>query len=370
VSDFIPVAEPDLSTIERDKLLDAFDSGWISSTGSYVDQFEEQWAVESGCKYALSVSNGTVALHLILAALGIGPGDEVIVPSLTFIATANAVTYVGAKVVFADSDPDTWCIDTISISALITPKTKAVIGVHLYGNPIDIYALREICSNYGIFLIEDAAEAPFTKVGQENIGSLGIAASFSFYGNKVITSGEGGAVTTSDFQLYKKMKLLRGQGMDPNRRYFFSEIGFNFRLTNMQCAILCGQLDRKTELLYKRDKIFETYDGILRENSKIEFQKALPNHTQSPWLYSIVLRDLPDTARDMLANDLRNLDIETRPFFIPLHLLPPYHSHIQKSLPVCEDLSARGISLPTSSKLLPEKAEYVAKSLLEALEKY
>ena len=370
MNDFIPVAEPDLSIFERNNLLEAFDSGWISSTGKFVDQFEEQWSISSGSKHSLAVANGTVALHLILAALGVGPGDEVIVPSLTFIATANAVKYVGAEVVFADSNQSTWNIDLVGLVDLITPKTKAIIAVHLYGNPSDMENLEIICNENNLFLIEDAAEAPFATIGNKPIGSFGIAASFSFYGNKILTSGEGGVVTTSDTQLYKKMKLLRGQGMDPNQRYYFTDIGYNFRLTNMQCAILCAQLERKEELLSKRKRIYDVYDEILSGHPNLKFQEILPNHIRSPWLYSLVIDGFPLNIRDSIARDLLLLKIETRPLFIPLHLLPPYESEKHQPLPISVKLGAQGLSLPTSSKMLPESAEEIANYLLEVLKKY
>ena len=370
MNDFIPVAEPDLSILERDNLLEAFDSGWISSTGKFVDQFEEQWSISSGSAHSLAVANGTVALHLILAALGVGPGDEVIVPSLTFIATANAVKYVGAEVVFADSNQSTWNIDVIGLASLITPKTKAIIAVHLYGNPSDMESIEKICNENNIFMIEDAAEAPFSTIGNKSIGSFGIAASFSFYGNKILTSGEGGVVTTSDTNLYKKMKLLRGQGMDPNQRYYFTDIGYNFRLTNMQCAILCAQLDRKEELLSKRERIYDVYDDILNGHPNLKFQEILPNHTRSPWLYSFVIEGFPLNARDSIARDLYMNNIETRPLFIPLHLLPPYRSEKQQPLPISVKLGAQGLSLPTSSKMLPKSAAQIANYLLGILEKY
>ena len=370
MKDFIPVAEPDLSVSERINLLEAFDSGWISSTGKFVDEFEDRWSISSGSGHALSVANGTVALHLILAALGVGPGDEVIVPSLTFIATANAVKYVGAEVVFADSNNSTWNIDVVGLAGLITPKTKAIIAVHLYGNPSDMETLEKICNENNLFLIEDAAEAPFATIGNRPIGSFGIAASFSFYGNKILTSGEGGVVTTSDKNLYNKMKLLRGQGMDPNQRYYFTEIGYNFRLTNMQCAILCAQLDRKKELLSRRKKIFEVYDEVLNGHPNLRFQEILPNHTRSPWLYSLVFEGFPLNIRDLVAKDLQKLKIETRPLFIPLHLLPPYKSENQKPLPISVRLGAQGLSLPTSSKMLPNSAREIANILLGILKNY
>jgi perosamine synthetase len=367
VSDLIRVAEPDLSQLERDYLLKAFDSGWISSTGEFVDRFEAEWAHQCGSKYALSVANGTVALHLILAALDIGPGDEVIVPSLTFVASANAIRYVGAKPVFADSNLDTWCIDPASMESLITKNTKAVIAVHLYGNPADMDGLGDICQRYGIHLIEDAAEAPFAEINGQRIGSFGIAASFSFYGNKILTSGEGGAVTTSDFDLYRKMKLLRGQGMDPNRRYYFIAVGFNFRLTNLQCALLCAQLARSDHMIQIRRAIFKSYDSSLGNDKRLSFQAVLPGHSTSPWLYSFLVEGFTTHERDNLIDMLMVKGVETRPLFIPVHTLPPYMNSTRSGLQHAESIGGSGISLPTSSKLTIEVVEKIAEEFAIAL---
>lgn len=367
---FIPVAEPDLSELEKKYLNESFDSGWISSTGKFVQRFEAEWADICQTTYSLSVANGTVALHLILAALDIGPGDEVIVPSMTFIASANAVKYVGADPIFADVIGDTWCIDPVHAASLITPKTKAIMAVHLYGNPCDMPALEDLCQRNGILLIEDAAEAPFGEIHGRRVGSFGIAASFSFYGNKILASGEGGAVTTSDIELFKKMKSLRGQGMDPQRRYYFTEIGFNFRLTNMQCALLCAQIERAEKMLEAREQVYKVYDHYLKEHEALGFQSVLPGYTRSPWLYSLTLKDARLSARDELMKVLESRGIETRPLFVPIHQLPPYLSGKQEDLPVTDFLGRTGISLPTSSKMTPETAKFVATEFLSALETF
>jgi len=365
---FIPIAEPDLTNIERAYLNEAFDSNWISSSGKFVDQFELEWAKICQTGYSLSVSNGTVAIQLILAALGIGPGDEVIVPSLTFVASANAVKYVGATPVFADSTLNTWCIDPNSVEKLITPRTRAIMAVHLYGNPCDMKTLSRICEDRGVHLIEDAAEAPFGEIDGRRIGAFGIAASFSFYGNKILTSGEGGAVVTSDLVLYQKMKLLRGQGMDPKIRYFFPEIGYNFRLTNMQCALLCGQIERQHEILVARREVFRIYDEYLLGHPKLQFQQVISGHIRSPWLYTCLVKVGGRYLRDKLMENLSELGIETRPVFIPIHQLPPYISASQSELPVADFLGNSGISLPTSSVIDSRKIEYVAKNFLRLLE--
>jgi perosamine synthetase len=351
MSNWLPIAQPDLNKLERENLIEAFDSGWISSSGKFIDEFESQWSEICQTKYTLAVSNGTVALHLILKALEIGPGDEVILPSMTFISCANAITYVGAKPVFADVEIGTWGLDPLKVNSLITNKTKAIMAVHLYGFPADMRSLRTICDENSLFLIEDSAEAPFAEVSGKRTGSLGDVASFSFYGNKIITCGEGGAVTTSDIELYKKMKQLRGQGLDPERRYFFPVIGFNFRLTNLQCAILVGQIANSTKMIERRREIYNKYDQFFRDDSRFVVQELDPDITISPWLYTFVIKNFDLAKRDKLIQDLNSKGIETRPIFIPIHTLPPYiNSDLNASnLDITEFLGERGLSIPTFS---------------------
>ena len=369
VRDFIPVSEPDISSLEKSYLNQAIDSGWISSSGKFVERFEDLWAQECGVKHSLAVANGTVALHLVLAALDIGLGDEVIVPSLTFIASANAIRYVGATPRFCDVNRKTWCIDPDDVARLITSKTKAVICVDLYGNPCSMKELRKLCDKRGIWLIDDAAEAHYSTLGGLPAVSYSHVATFSFFGNKIITSGEGGAVVTSDTSLYQRMKLLRDQGMDPNRRYYFPEVGFNFRLTNLQCALLCAQIERSEELLQKRADIFATYNSLLFEEKEIEFQSVTHGGKQSPWLYTFLLpiRGPDDLARLMV--NLKLAGIETRPVFIPIHILPPYLEYRKLDLTNTMQISSTGISLPTSSCMSKLEVLFVAQTFLKELKK-
>jgi perosamine synthetase len=347
----IPVSEPDLSRLEKKYLNKVFDSGWISSTGNFLDKFQTSWADNCNTTHALAVSNGTVAIHLILLGLEIKPGDEVIVPSLTFVATANAVRYVGATPIFADVNLETWCLDRKSVETLITSRTKAIIFVALYGNTSGVEEIEEFCSKNGIFLIEDAAESPFGSLNGKPAGSFGIAASFSFYGNKIITSGEGGAVVTSDTNLYNKMKKLRDQGMDPEKRYYFSTVGYNYRITNLQCAILCGQLERSQEMLTRRREIFDVYNLGLNDMSEIFRPIFREGVVESPWLYTIGINGKSVEASKELATYLKVSGIDSRPVFIPIHTLPPYLTPSVAELPNTEFIAQRGISLPTSSKM-------------------
>ncbi len=251
---FIPIYEPILGSTEEQYVCQAVQSGWISSNGKYIKEFETLFAAFCGTAHGISVSNGTTALHLILHALGIGPGDEVIVPALSFVASANAVHYTGAKPVFADVDPVTWTIDPASVEALITERTKAIMPVHLYGHPAPMAALRLLAEQHDLLIVEDAAEAHGAQVGTQRTGALGHAAAFSFFANKVITTGEGGMVTTDDAALAARCRMLRDHAMPPERRYWHDEVGFNYRMTNLQAAVGVAQMARIDEFLRRKPR--------------------------------------------------------------------------------------------------------------------
>jgi len=347
----IPVAAPDLSGNEERYVVEALRSSWISSTGQYVKRFEENFAQACGSRTAISVCNGTVALHLALLALDVRPGDEVLVPSLTYIATANAVRYVGGEPVFVDVDPDTWCIDPQLLEASITRRTKGIIVVHLYGHPADMDAINHIAAVHSLWVVEDAAEAHLATYKNRPVGSLAPVATFSFYGNKIISCGEGGAITLSDPHLELRTRTLRGQGVDPDRRYFFPVTGYNFRLTNLACAILCAQLERQEQMLTKRRAIFAAYRARLSGVPGIGFQPVAPWANPAPWLFCITLdEEQYGRTRDELMALLSEEGIETRPFFIALHRLPPFREESRRReevLPVTDRLSATGMNLPT-----------------------
>lgn len=364
----IPVAAPDLSGNELEYVTQAVSSSWISSTGPFVDRFEAELAELCGTRTAVSVCNGTAALHLALVTLGLEAGDEVVVPSLTYVATANAVRYVGAEPTFADVDPLTWCLDPAAVEAAITPRTRGIIAVHLYGHPADMDALSEIASRHGLWLVEDAAEAHCARYKERPAGSLGDLATFSFYGNKPFTSGEGGAVTLDDPELEARVRLLRGQGMDPGRRYYFPVVGFNYRLTNVACAIACAQLERRDEILGERRRIYARYRELLADVPGLTFQPVADWAEPTPWLFSVLIdADEFGIGRDALAGELAGRGIETRPFFVPLHTLPPYRDASRargEELPCTERLAASGLSLPTFNGLSAEQQEWIAETIL------
>jgi perosamine synthetase len=361
---------PDLSGNEENYVIEAIRSTWISSTGPFVRRFEEAFAQLCGTQTAIGVCNGTVALHLALLALDVRPGDEVLVPSLTYIATANAVRYVGAEPVFVDIDPGTWCIDPALLEASITRRTRGIIAVHLYGHPADMDDINHIAAVHGLWVLEDAAEAHFAKYKGRPVGSLSRMATFSFYGNKVITSGEGGAITLSDQHLDLRTRTLRGQGMDPLRRYYFPVTGYNFRLTNVACAILCAQVERHEQIIGRRRQIFEMYRKSLTGVPGIGFQPVAPWAQPAPWLFCITVdAKVFGRSRDELMALLAENGIETRPFFLPLHQLPPFREESHRrgeQLLVTERLSATGMNLPTYGTMTDSDQEAITQLIRKA----
>lgn len=344
----IPVASPLFIGNEKKYVDDCMESGWISSAGKYVELFETGFAEFCGVKHAVACCNGTVALHLALVALDVQPGDEVIVPTLTFVATANAVTYCGAQPVFVDSEPDTWNLDPKQVEAKITPRTKGIIAVHLYGHPAKMYELKEIARRHNLFLLEDAAEAHGAMCDGSIVGSLGDAAAFSFYANKIITTGEGGMVVTNDDALAERARLLRGQGMDPNRRYWHPIIGYNYRMMNLPAAIGLAQLEKIDQQLELRTRIARLYRERLQKVTGLIWQTEQTWARHVYWMFSIVLNQDFWQNRDVVIEMLREKGIETRPVFYSAHSLPPYINSVCGGIfPVAENLSDNGISLPT-----------------------
>lgn len=362
---FIPVSHPVLDGNERRYVMECLETSWISANGRFVPLFESAFAQYCGVEHAVAVSSGTAALHLALLALGVKPGDEVIVPALTYVATANAVVYCGARPVFADSEPQTWNLDPSELERLITPRTRGIVAVHLYGHPADMDPILKIASRHGLFVIEDAAQAHGAEYRGRRVGRFGSAAAFSFFGNKIITTGEGGMVVTEDGELAERMRWLRGQGMDPKRRYWFPIVGYNYRMTNLQAAVGLAQLERIDQRLEERRRIAQWYE---RHLAPLEDRVVLPRQQSwarhAFWLYSIVLGDTAPVERDEVMTRLEERGIETRPVFYPLHVLPPYEES-RVRLPVAEQIANRGISLPTHPLLTEEDICYVAGALGE-----
>lgn len=357
---FISVAVPVFSGNEKKYVNDCIDTTWISSNGKYIGKFETEFAEFLGCKEAIACCNGTVTLHLALLALGIKEGDEVIVPSFTYIATANAVRYCGATPVFADCLRDTWNIDPTDIKKKITNKTKCIIPVHLYGNPCDMDAIMEIAKEYGLYVVEDAAECHGAIYDGKKTGTIGDIGTFSFFGNKIITTGEGGMVVTNDEELNKRIRLLKGQGMDPMRRYWFKEIGYNYRMTNIEAAIGLAQLEKIDSHIAERRQVAEWYFEELESLvNYITFQRVTEKAESVWWMFSILLKDHVKISRDDLMLKLKNDGIETRPLFYPMHVMPPYEN-VNANCPNSEYVSAQGINLPTHGMLTKEDVKYIS----------
>jgi len=355
----IPVSEVNLGPLERKYVLDCLESGWVSSIGQYLARFEEGFSRYCGVRYGVATSNGTTALHLALVTLGIGRGDEVIVPTFTFVATANAVAYTGATPVFVDSDAETWNLDPSRIEAALTPRTKAILPVHVYGHPVDMDPLLDIARRHNLYVVEDGAEAHGAEYKGRRVGSLGHLACFSFYGNKIITTGEGGMLVTDDAAWAERAAWLRDHAMDKDKRYWHPTIGYNYRLTNLQAALGVAQLERLDEFVAIKRRSAALYRQYLAD---------VPGLTLSPekawarsvfWMYSILV-DAPRYGmdRDQLAAWLRQNGVDSRPFFHPLHTLPPYRSDGQ--FPVAESLSARGLNLPSATTLRLEQIRHIA----------
>jgi len=362
----IPVAAPALIGNEKKYVMDCLDSSWISSNGQYIERFESAFAEFCGAKHALSCANGTVALHLALLALGIGPGDEVIVPTFTYVATANAVMYCGAKPVFIDSEAETWNLDPALLEECISSHTKAIIVVHLYGHPVDMDAVMHVAHKHGLFVVEDAAEAHGAEYKGRRVGSIGDISTFSFYGNKIITTGEGGMVITNDDELASKVRQLKGQGMDPNRRYWFPIVGYNYRMTNIEAAIGLAQLEKVDWHISQRRRIAAQYIENLKDNSGISFQIEEPWAHNVYWMTSVVLEE--GIPRDIVMKMLLEVGIETRPFFYPLHTLPMYLELVkEKSFPISERLARQGMNLPSSALLSEEDVTFVTGQLKQVL---
>jgi len=362
-ADFIPVYTPALDGREEQYVLEAVRSGWISSLGQYVARFEQQFAAFCGVGHAVSVCNGTAALHLALHALGIGPGDEVIVPSLTFVASANAVAYTGARPVFADVDPATWCIDPQDAAHLVTERTRAIMPVHLYGHPADMDAINTLAQRHGLLVIEDAAEAHGAQVGGRSAGALGRIGSFSFYANKIVTTGEGGMLTTDDAALAARCRMLRDHAMPPQKRYWHDEIGFNYRMTNLQAAIGVAQMERIETFIERKRQIAALYREHLCGIPGVVLPVERRGCRNVYWMYSVLIEPPFGRSRDDLIVLLRSRGIDSRPFFHPLDTLPPYRSGQVR--PVAERLSTTGLNLPSAPGLTDGQVRYIAQTIAE-----
>lgn len=361
----IPVSEPSLGEEELNNVIEAVKSSWISSKGKFIEEFETGVAKYCGRKYGVATSSGTTALHLALKALGIQKGDEVIVPDLTYVAAANVVTYCNAIPVFVDSHPDYWCMDPEKIEEVITNRTKAIIPVHLYGHPCDMDAVSDAAEDSDLYVVEDAAEAHGTEYKGKKAGSFGDISCFSFFGNKTLSTGEGGMCLTNDYELAEKMRVLKGQGMNPIKRYWHDVVGFNYRMTNIEAAIGVAQLKKLDDFVEKKREIASWYADELKslaDDGLVKLHPEMPWAKCNYWMYSILIWN--DFSRDKLIKDLEENGIETRPFFYPMHVLPMYRGD---KFPVATKLSEKGINLPSAVTLGKREIRTISSNLKPAV---
>lgn len=355
---FFPVMEPVFGGKEEEYLLDAFRSTWISSIGKYIDLFEGHFAEYVGAEYAIAVVNGTAALHLALAALDVGEGDEVIIPDFTFSATANSVIYTGAKPVLVDVDPETYNLDWRLLERSITKKTKAIIPVHILGRPCEMDSILDVAEKYGLKVVEDAAEAHGASYKGKRVGSFGDIGCFSFFGNKIITTGEGGMCVTNDPHLASKMRILRDHGMNPQKRYWNDHVGFNYRMTNLQAAIGLGQFEQIETFIQKKAEMARAYTRLLAKIPGVISPDSKAWDEGVCWLFYVFLEsEALIENRDKIISKMAEKGVQTRPLFYPLHLMPPYRSTGDFS--VTDKVSRAGIFLPSSVKLKEEDIAYI-----------
>jgi perosamine synthetase len=358
----IYVSEPLLDAGELANLETCLRNNWLTQ-GPFVQEFEQRFSAYCKCAHGIATTSGTTALHLLLASLDIQPGDEVIVPNLTFVATANAVRYCGAKVVLVDVEETTWNIDPNKVMAAITPRTRAIIAVHLYGLPVNMHALSQVAESAQqlVYVIEDAAEAIGGVYRNQPVGYNSDAAIFSFYGNKTITTGEGGMVVTNNEQLRNRMHFLRGQAQDPTLRYYHPEVGFNYRMTDLQAAIGCAQMDKIYALVERRQAVWSRYaqafDYTRRQHVSTELMHA-------GWMFVVLFDD--NKQRAIATQKLEEQGIETRPVFVPLSLMTPYEKP-SGNFPNSFAIRNRGLCLPTHANLKDSDVDRIVTIVKEVM---
>jgi len=362
----IPVCEPKLSGKELEYVTDCIKTNWISSKGKYITEFEEKFSKYCGAKYGIATCNGTTALHLALASLGIKSGDEVIIPTFTMIATANSVTYTGAKPVLVDSEPQTWNIDPSKIEEKITKRTKAIMVMHTYGHPVNFDPILEIAEKHNLCVIEDAAEAHGAEYKGKRVGALGDAGCFSFYANKIITTGEGGMVVTNDEKIAEMSRLLRDQAFEP-KRFLHRYIGFNYRMTNLQAAIGVAQMGVIDESVETRRRNARFYNSLLKDVEGITLPPEAPWAKNVYWMYTVLVENSFGMDRDKLMAYLKEKGIDTRSAFYPIHVQPVYAKQYKgEKYPVAEKLGRKGVNLPSGNTLTKDQIRFIVETIASA----
>jgi len=375
----IPVNEPLLTNQELEYVSECVRTGWISSAGRFIEEFEDKWASYCGRHYGIAVSNGTVALQVAAACLGLKPGDEVIMPTFTIISCALAVLYNGGMPVLVDCDPRTWCMDVDQVKSKITKRTRAIMPVHIYGHPVDMDPILDLTEKHGLAIVEDAAEVHGAEylLGRgtahsrwRRCGSFGTLSCFSFYANKLITTGEGGMVLTDDSKLAEKARSLRNLCFQADRRFYHKDLGFNFRLTNIQAALGLAQLERIDEIIARKRWMGEEYNRRLAGLRGLQLPVEESWAKNVYWMYGVVLSEEIGIDATVFAERLKHLEIETRPFFLGLHEQPVFHQKelfLREQYPVAERIARQGLYLPSGLALTTEQISQVCEAVREVL---
>jgi perosamine synthetase len=375
----IPVNEPFLAQRELEYVTECVRTGWVSSAGRFIEEFENQWAAYCGRRYGIAVSSGTTALQVAVACLGLAPGDEVIMPTFTIISCATAIVYAGGVPVLVDCDPRTWCMDVDQVKSKITQRTRAIMPVHIYGHPVDMDPILNLAERHGLAIIEDAAEVHGAEYlsGRGTIhpawrrcGSFGTLSCFSFYANKLITTGEGGMILTDDPKLAEKARSLRNLCFQAHRRFYHEELGFNFRLTNLQAALGLAQVERIDEIIARKRWIGEEYNCRLSGIPELQLPVEEPWARNVYWMYGIVLSEETGMDATAFGHKLKQRGIETRPFFLGLHEQPVFHQRglfLQDRYPITERIARQGLYLPSGLALTPKQISQVSEAVHEVL---
>lgn len=367
---FIPVNEPLIGELEREYVADCMATGWISSEGAYVKRFEEAWAAYCGVRHGVAISNGTTALFAAVAALRLEPGSEVIIPSFTIIGCALAVIEAGLVPVLVDCDPQTWCMDVEEVERRITPRTRAVMAVHIYGHPVDMDALGAVAARHGLAVVEDAAEAHGATVRGRRTGGLGDIGCFSFYANKIVTTGEGGMVVTDDDTLAERVRSYRNMAFRLDRRFLHTEVGYNHRLTNVQAAIGLGQVETIADRVRRKREIGRRYTELLTGCEGIELPVEEQWAENVYWMYGVVVDESLGLDAAAFAERLRERGVDTRPYFLGMHEQPVLQARglfANERYPVTERIARQGLYLPSGLTLTDDQIATVAAAVRDAL---
>ena len=376
----IPVNEPLLSERELEYVTECIRTGWVSSAGRFIEEFEQKWAEYCGRKYGIAVCNGTAALQVALAALHLEPGDEIIIPTFTIISCALAVVYAGGVPVLVDSDPRTWTMDVNKVAEKVTPRTRAIMAVHIYGHPVDMDTIIELASEHGLAVIEDAAEAHgaeylsgrgFDNSVWRRCGSFGTLSVFSFYANKLINTGEGGMVLTDDPFFADRARSLRNLCFQSDRRFYHDELGYNFRMTNMQAALGLGQVERIDQIVDRKRWMGREYGRCLQDLPMLQLAVEESWARSVYWMYGVVISEETGMDAKEFAQKLEERGVQTRPFFLGMHEQPVFHRRElfhDESYPVAERIARQGLYLPSGMALGEEQLKRVVRAVGEILE--